>query len=158
MKKLFIISTLFLSFLSNSQTKQETIDWLNMQFKEHTDSFMGEYKIEIKTDPSWGETLLISVRIENQYMSKWYKYYSFLPKNIESINTTTAFRTDGKLGLLIKAKGSNIYYNSKEFVDEIEIYCKETPDEKIIRMQKGLIHLFNLMGNPLKTPKELFKD
>ena len=110
MKKLFIISTLFLSFLSYSQTKQETIDWLNMQFREHTDSFMGEYKIEIKTDPSWGETLLISVRIENQYMSKWYKYYSFLPKNIESINTTTAFRTDGKLGLLINFGEKSLNY------------------------------------------------
>jgi hypothetical protein len=154
MKKLFIISTLFLSFLSYSQTKQETIDWLNMQFREHTDSFMGEYKIEIIN----GETLLISARVENAYMSKWYQYYSFKPKDIESVNTTSAFRTDGKLGLLIKANGSNIYYNNKEFVDEIKIDCIASPDESIIRMKKGLIHLLNLMGNPLKAPKELFKD
>lgn len=144
--------------LSNfSQTKQETIDWLNMKLKEQTDSFMGEYKIEIKNDPSWGETLLITKKVNNSILNKNY-YYSFLPKNIESVVTTSKFRTDGKLGLLIVAKGDNIYYDNNEFVNEIKIYCKPTSDEIIIRIQKGLIHLLNLMGNPLKTPKELFKD
>lgn len=155
MKK-FLLLIVLISQISFSQTKEETIDWLNIKFNEYTDSYMGEYKIEIKNDPSWGETLFISVRIKNEYMSEHYNYYSFLPKNIISVSTTTKFRTDGKLGLLITAKGNNIYYNNKEFVNKIEVYCIPAPNETIIRIQKGILHLLNLMGNPIKEQKELF--
>ena len=158
MKKKFLILILFTSLIAHCQTREETIDWLNTKFKEHTSAFMGEFKIQIVNDPNYGEILQLSAKVENAYMSKWYRNYSFLPKNIESVNTTTAFRTDGKLCLLIRAKGSDIYYNNKEFVEEIDIDCTPSADEEIIRMQKGLIHLLNLMGNPLKLPKELFKD
>lgn len=157
MKKSILLLILLISYSTFSQTKQETIDWLNVKLKENSDSFMGEFKIEINNNSDWGETLLITQKIQNSIMNKSY-YYSFLAKNIESVVTTSKYRTDGKLGILISAKGENIYLNNNEFVDEIKIYCLPTSDDTIIRMQKGIIHLLNLMGNPLKAPKELFKD
>lgn len=157
MKTKFLILVLFTSLIAHCQTRAETIDWLNIKFKEHTSAFMGQFNIKVVNDPNYGEILQVSAKVENAQMSKWYRNYSFLPKNIESVTTTTAFRTDGKLGILITAKGSDIYYN-KEFVEQIEIDCIASADEEIIRIQKGLIHLLNLMGNPLKLPKEFFKD
>ena len=157
MKKITILFLFILNF-SYSQTKEETINWLNLKLKENSDSYMGEYSIKIQKDKDWGETLVISVRIKNDYMSEHYEQYSFLPKNITSVITTKKFRNDGKLGLIISAKGENIYLNSKKFVSEIEILCTPAPDETIIRIQKGFIHLLNLMGNPIKITKELFND
>lgn len=157
MKKLIILTFLF-SCIGYSQTKQETIDWLNLKLRENTSGFMGQYSIKIQNETDWGETLVVTVHVNNAYMNERYDYYSFLPKNISSVSTTKKFRTDGKLGLIIAAKSDNIYYNGREFVDKIDILCTEAPDETIIRIQKGIIHLLNLMGNPLKAPKELFTN
>ena len=157
MKKIIILMLLFSSAIY-SQTKQETIDWLNLKLREHSDGLMGQYSIKIQNEKDWGEVLVITVHVKNEYMGERYDYYSFLPKNIASVTTTKKFRTDGKLGLVITAKGNNIYTDNKELVNEIDIMCTAAPDETIIRMQKGIIHLLNLMGNPIKSQKELFTN
>jgi len=157
MKKI-IIGLLLISQVGFTQSKQETIDWLNQKFKENTDPYMGEYSIKIKNEIDWGETLIITKRVKNQYMGESFEYYLFLPKNISSVITTSKYRNDGKLGLLITAKGENIYVNNEHFTSEIEILCIPAPDESIIRMQKGIIHLLNVMGNPIKSQKELFTN
>lgn len=157
MKKIIVLFVL-LSHLGFSQSKEETLNWLNFKLSEYTDSFMGEYSIYVENDKNWGEIINIKVRVQNDYTAENFTNYSFLPKNIESVITTKKFRTDGKLGLIIKAKGNNIYKDKMEFVDDIEIYCLEAPDETIIRIQKGIIHLLNLMGNPISIQKELFTD
>lgn len=156
--KRIIILILLISNIGFSQTKKETIDWLNLKLAEYTDSYMGEFSLNIQNDKDWGEVINIKVRIENEYMPLSYTNYAFLAKNIESVITTKKFRTDGNLGIIIKAKKDNIYRDKKEFVNSINIYCIEAPKETIIRMQKGIIHLLNLMGNPITTPKELFID
>lgn len=157
MKKTILLFAILLSNFSNAQSKQETIDWLNLKLKEYTDSFMGEFSMQIKNEPGWGDTVVISSRVENEYMASRIDTYSFLATNITAVVTTSKFRTDGKLGIQIISNGGNIYYNKKEFVKDIDILCKPAPDETIIRMQKGIIHLLNLMGNPITEPKELFQ-
>ncbi len=157
MKKIIIL-ILLISNTSFSQTKKETLDWLNLKLSEYTDSFMGEYSINVQNDKDWGEIVTIKVRVKNDYMAESFTNYTFLAKNIESVITTKKFRTDGSLGIIIKAKGNNIYKDGKEFVNNIDIYCTESPNETIIRIQKGIIHLLNLMGNPITTQKELFTD
>ena len=139
-----------------SQTKEETIDWLNLKFKENVDKLNGEYSIKIQNHKDWGEVITIDVK--NGYFKDVNEHYSFLPKNISSVTTTKSFRTDGKLGLIVFAKGDNIYLNGKEFVNKIDIFCGEASNETVIRMQKGIIHLLNLMGNPIKIQKELFTN
>ncbi len=158
MKKLIFIIVILASNLSSAQTKQETLDWLNLKLLEYTDSFMGEFSINVENDPSWGEIIVIKSRVSNEYMSEHYQIYTFLPKNISAVITTSKFRTDGQLGIQIISKKSNIYYNGNEFVSSVDIFCDSGSDEAIMRMQKGIIHLLNLMGNPLTTPKELFKN
>lgn len=158
MNKLQIILVLF--FICNfsfSQTKEETIDWLNLKLSENTTTLMGKYKIEIKYINGYGDTILIT-KVTDVGFGPSPTYFSFLPKVISSVNTTTAYRTDGKLGVKLISKSASIYMDGEEFVNEIRIYFKATPDETVKRVQKGIIHLLNLMGNPITLPKELFKD
>lgn len=155
MKKIIILALLF-SSICNSQTKAETIDWLNLKLTEYPDKLNGEYIIKIQNDKDWGE--VITVDVQNGNFKEVSEHYSFLPKNILSVTTTKSFRTDGKLGLVISAKGDNIYLNGKKFVSKIDVLCGEAPNETVLRMQKGIIHLLNLMGNPIKIPKELFTN
>jgi len=155
MKKISII-LLLISNICLAQSEQETIDWLNQKFKEHTDPFMGEFSIEITQEKGWGEALTITQRVKNEYMAESFTSYTFQTKNISSVLTTSKFRSDGKLGILITAKDKNIYISTKQLTNVIEILCLPAPDETIIRMQKGIIHLLNLMGNPIKMQKELF--
>lgn len=156
MKKTTLIIAFLISFLSQSQTKNETIDWLNSKFRETTVPFGGQFKIEIFKDAQNGEMLIITQKTVNKYFPGE-DHYKVLIKNIEAVNTR---RGESSLYLIIKAKDYNIYDDfKKQNVDEIEIYSiTTTPDELIIRMQKGFIHLLNLMGNPVKLQKELFTN
>ncbi len=65
MKKIIIIGFVLLLNMGYSQTKQETIDWLNMKLLEYTDTFLGEYSIETVNSKDWGEMvwLLINATI-----------------------------------------------------------------------------------------------
>lgn len=155
MKKIIILF-LLISNICLAQSQQETIDWLNQKFKEHTDPFMGEYSIEITQEKGWGEALTIIQQVKNEYIPESFTSYTFQTKNISSVLTTNKFRSDGKLGILITANSKNIYMSTKQLTNEIEILCLPAPDEAIIRMQKGIIHLLNLMGNPIKMQKEFF--
>ena len=157
MRKITIL-LLLISNICLAQSQQETIDWLNQKFKEHTDSFMGEYSIGITQEKGWGEALTIIKRVKNEYMPESFTSYTFQTKNISSVLTTSKFRSDGKLGIIISAKDKNIYMSTKQLTNEIEILCLPAPDETIISMQKGIIHLLNLMGNPIKLQKELFTN
>lgn len=154
------LTILFLICISNSfsQTKQETLSWLNQKLKEYTETFMGEFQVDTKVDQQWGEIIVVSARVENEYMSPHTDIYTVLPKNIQSVVTTTEFRSDGKLGIKLISKSKNIYFNNKEFVESIDVLCIPAPDETIIRMQKAFIHLLNLLGNPISMPKELFHN
>lgn len=158
MKKFIIFVTILLSNIGFAQTKQETVDWLNLKLLEYTDSFMGEFSINVENDSDWGEVIVVKKRVSNEYMRERYHTYTFLPKNISAVITTSKFRTDGQLGIQIISKNSNIYFDGNEFVSNIDILCDSGSDEAIRSMQKGIIHLLNLMGNPVTTPKELFKN
>lgn len=155
MKKIIILM-LFIFNFGHSQTKEETIDWLNLKLKENKDRLNGECSIKIQNEKDWGEVIIID--INDGYFGHKNDIYSFLPKNISSVITTKKFRTDEKLGLIVFAKGDNIFLNGKDFVNKIDVFCGEASNETVIRMQKAIIHLLNLMGNPIKVQKELFTD
>lgn len=154
MKKsiLFII---LISQISFSQTKEETLDWLNLKLKEHTELIMGQYKFEIEKTEN--KEIIYVTKMTDVGFGPRPTYFYFLPKDISSVNLTTAYRTDGKLGITLISKTKKIL-KGDNLVDELPIYCKSTPDEIIKRIQKGIIHLLNLMGNPIQEQKELFVD
>lgn len=159
MKKFLFVIVICFSNLSFSQTREETIDWLNYKFAEYTDSWYGVYSIDIKNFK--GEEFMVITKkglfnnnnhIENIYIGK---------KTVENVITTPEFRTDGKLGIKINAIFHFVATNGEEPKlerDAIRIYCLPAPDETIIRMKKGIILLLNSMGYNLKEPKELFKN
>jgi len=144
-----------------SQTKEETIEWLNYKLAEETDAFMGKFQIQVNKHNDWGEIISFSEKNNNPLTNEYYyKNYVVLPKNIKSVITTTEYRTDGGIGIKILTKGNNINVDQKEFINEVQILCKNGPsgNDVVKRIQKGLIHLLNLLGNTtVKLPKELFK-
>jgi hypothetical protein len=60
MKKILVLF-LLLCQISFSQTKEETIEWLNLNLENYGDNqIMGTYQIEAKIDPDYGEYLLFT--------------------------------------------------------------------------------------------------
>lgn len=136
-----------------SQTKEETLEWLNSKLLEHTEQIAGQYKFEI--EKANDQEIIYVTKMTNFGSGPIPTYFYFLPKDISAVNVTTAYRTDGKLAIRIDSK-SNKILKKDNLVDHLPIYCKASPDEEIKRIQKGIIHLLNLMGNPIKEQKELF--
>lgn len=152
-KSIFFI--ILISQISFSQTKEETLDWLNLKLKEHTELIAGQYKFEI--EKAEDKEIIYVTKMTDVGFGPRPTYFYFLPKDISSVNLTTAYRTDGKLAIQIVSKSKKIL-KGESLVEELPIYCKASSDEAIKRIQKGIINLLNLMGNPIKEPKELFVD
>lgn len=158
MKKIILIF-LLIGNISFSQTKQETIDFLNQKLSEYTDSWFGVYSISTHKVE---EIEFLVIRAKGLFNNPdKVQLYFVDPKDINSIFTTSEFRTDGKLGIKILCNehlySSDGSYEPKKN-EPIRIYCTPAPDETIIRIKKGIIHLVSLMGKTINEPKELFKD
>lgn len=161
MKNIFLILLIFITTLGYSQTKEETIDWLNLKLETYGDnSVMGTYQIEIKNDEDWGEILVFTKKSWNPLLEKsTYEYYSFLPKVISSVILSGKSRTNNTLDIFIISESKSIYLPRKEeFVSEIGIHMKNGHNEMTERIQKGIIHLLKLLGNEIKPNKEFFND
>tara|TARA_R110001583_G_C5607231_1_gene404998 strand:+ start:637 stop:1101 length:465 start_codon:yes stop_codon:yes gene_type:complete len=154
MKTILILLMIF-PILVFSQTKEETLEWLNSKLLEHTEQIMGQYKFEI--EKANGQEIIYVTKMTNFGSGPTPSYFYFLPADISAVNLTTAYRTDGKLSIRLDSK-SNKILKGDNLTDQLPIYCKASPDDEIKRIQKGIIHLLNLMGNPIQEPKELFKD
>lgn len=160
MKKILLVILITFSNISFSQTREETIKWLNYKFAEYTDSWYGVYSIDVQKIKDVESVIITKKGLLNDNS---YTELIFIPNNttIESVVTTSEFRTDGKLGIKINAKYHIVRENTGESIivtDPIKIYCLPAPDETIIRMKKGIILLLNSIGYNLQEPKELFKD
>jgi hypothetical protein len=146
---------------SYSQTKEETLEWLNLNLENYGDNqIMGTYQIEIKTDPNYGEYLLFTKESWNSFLNKsTYDYYLFKPNAISSIYLSGKGRTNQTLDIYVKSESNRIYDGDKEeYLEEFNICMKNGYNEMAERLQTGLLHLFELMGNRIEKPKDLFKN
>lgn len=156
-----ILIILFISQSVFSQTKEESIDWLNINlgtFGENT--IMGTYQIELKYDTDYGEYLVFTNKSWNPLLQKsTYQYYTVIPKDISNIILSGKSRTNSTLDIFIISKSNKIYRpKTEDYVSEIEINMKNGNNEMTKRIQTGLLHLFESMGNKIEPPKELFKN
>ncbi len=159
MKKIFLILILT-SAIGYSQTKEETIDWLNNKFEEYTDTFMGKFEVQIIDDENYGELLYFKQKTRNPLSDRdMFEHYSFLPNAISSIIVSTKIRTNNTLDIFIISKDKRIWKDGKKFVSEVTIpISKLGQNEMTERIQKGLLHLLKLMGNDIKPEKDFFKN
>lgn len=160
MKKTLLLLILISQF-GFSQTKEETINWLNLNLENYGDNaIMGTYQIELKNHKDYGEMLLFTKKSWNPLLKKsTYKYYSFLPKVISDVILSGKSRTNNTLDIFIISNSKSIYVpEKKEFVSEIGIHMKNGNNEMTERIQKGLLHLLEIMGNKIEPQEELFKN
>lgn len=147
--------------VSFAQTRKETVDWLNSNLENYGDNqFFGTYQIEIKNDSNYGEYLVFTKKSWNHFMEKYtYDYYTFKPDAISKIYLSGKERTNQTVDIYIKSKSNRIYDSKeKKFLEEISIKMKNGHNEMTERLQTGLLHLFELMGNKIEKPKDLFKN
>lgn len=160
MKKVTIFFLLFTSAL-HSQTKVETIEWLNRKLETYGDNYMmGSFQISTKHHNDYGEILVFTKKSWNPLLeNNTYDYYSFLPKVISKVYLSGKSRTNQTLDIFITSKNNNIYYaNKKVMIKEIGIHMRNGHNETTKRIKKGLIHLLKLYGNEIKEDKDLFND
>ena len=160
MNKILILFLLIFQ-VSFSQTKEETVEWLNLNLENYGDNqIMGTYQIETKIDPDYGEYLLFTKKSWNPLLEKsTYDYYTFKPDAISSIYLSGKGRTNQTLDIYVKSESNRIYDSDAEkFLGEISICMKNGYNDKAEQLQKGLLHLFELMGNKIEKPKDLFKN
>jgi len=160
MKKILVLF-LLLCQISFSQTKEETIEWLNLNLENYGDNqIMGTYQIEAKIDPDYGEYLLFTKKSWNSFLEKsTYDYYTLKPDAISSIYLSGKGRTNKTLDIYVKSETNRIYNSGKEkFFGEFDICMKNGYNEMAERLQIGLLFLFEVMGNKIENPKDLFKN
>ncbi|MBL7970138.1 MAG: hypothetical protein JNL03_01350 [Prolixibacteraceae bacterium] len=162
MKKLKLLLAIVISFVSLttfSQTKEETIDWLNTKFIECKLQIPGlEHinKIAIKLNNAKEPMLLFYV--------PYIKSYNMVnPKDIARLYTERA--PNGNLNINVISKERRILQgtintNTLEpvdyvFVDNFSLLL-EGPDEEIYRLKKGIEHLITLLGGKIQEDN-LFK-
>ncbi len=156
MKKIKLI--LFLVLISQfcfSQTKEETVEWLNSKLANYA-PFDGKFEIEIVYYPEYGETLLITKHFRFGASSAD-MHYSFKPDAITSLNLTAHNNTNGQLSIEIISSTKRIFYEKKEFIGDI-VLMFDGPKEEITKINKGILHLLSLMGNTISPKKEYFND
>lgn len=161
MKNVMIFFILIITSVSYSQTKTETIEWLNRKLETYGDNYMmGSFQISIKHHNDFGEILVFTKKSWNPLLEKsTYDYYSFLPKVISKVYLSGKSRTNQTLDIFIASKSNNIYYSNKDkMILEIGIHMRNGHNKTTKRIRKGLIHLLNLYGNKIKEDKDLFND
>ncbi|WP_345275538.1 hypothetical protein [Litoribaculum gwangyangense] len=161
MKILISIFLILSTALIYSQTREETLDWLNLKLEEFGDNqIMGTYQISIKKDDNYGDYLLFVRKSWNPLLNRnTYQYYSFVPEVVSKIYLSTKNRTNSTLDIFIRSDTEDIYVpEDDEFVSEFTISMKNGHNEITNRIQKGLLHLLNLMGNNIEPQKELFTN
>tara|TARA_R110002050_G_scaffold167468_1_gene298253 strand:- start:19726 stop:20214 length:489 start_codon:yes stop_codon:yes gene_type:complete len=162
MKKIFVgifYVSLLIPLSTLSQSKQETIDWLNQKFIEHQfdPGFMPmTYKVSIKLNHANNPMIMI-------YIPNIKSYYMVNPKDIARVYTERP--PSGNLNINITSHErliltGTINLNNLEPVDYTIIdkfnILLDGPDEEIIRMKKGIEHLVTTLGGNLASD-DLFK-
>lgn len=136
-----------------SQTKLETVEWLNFKLANYA-PFDGKFEIEIVNYPEYGETLLITkhFRFGGDSVEM---HYSFKPDAITALNLTEHNNTNGQLSIEIISSTKRIFYEKKEFRENV-LLMFDGSNEEITKIHKGILHLLTLMGNKISPRKEYF--
>lgn len=156
MKKILITFVLYILTVNvYSQTKQETLDWLNRKLYEYGDTTMGVFSFS--TEFFEGEEV-IGVTQESYYLGT--TIYVIFPISINDVTTTKSCRVDGKRCVVIKAKDNYIMSATKGGVptldNELMLLLYAAPDDEVFKIQKSIKHLLKLMGNNIPDTKDLF--
>jgi hypothetical protein len=159
--KILLLIFIILPQLIICQTKEETINWLNFNIENYCDeSNAGTYKISTEYVEDLGELIVFKHKIFNPLLKyDVYEEYTFLPKSISNIYLSNKHRTNETLDVFIVSNRSKILkVEDQKLVSEIVIHMKNGNNEITKRIQKGLIHLLELMGNKIEPQKDFFKD
>lgn len=159
--RIITLLLLVVCHLTYSQTKDETIDWLNRSLENYGDnSIMGTYQISTKIDDNYGEYLIFTKTKWNSLLGRnVYYYYTFSPNAISDIYLSGKGRTNQTLDIYLTSKSNGIFENDKEeFISEIDIRMKNGYNEMTKRIHTGLLHLFKEMGHKIEEQKDLFKN
>tara|TARA_R110002072_G_scaffold301933_1_gene482953 strand:+ start:659 stop:1141 length:483 start_codon:yes stop_codon:yes gene_type:complete len=160
MNKILILFILIFQ-ISFSQTKDETIKWLNINLEHYGDNqFMGTFQIELREDENDEEYLLFIKKSTNWLTDKTeYDYYAIKPSYVSLIYLSGKARTNQTLDIFIQSEEFEIYHRDQdEDLDELAIHMKNGNNEMASRIQTGLLHLFEVLGNKIEKPKDLFKN
>lgn len=164
MKIIKLLLTLFVSlvvFTAFSQTKEETINWINTKLAEceigkGRDPLSSLYKVVIQMNQADKPVLLV-------YQPSVELYYMVLPSDIQRVYTDRA--PAGNLNISFICLPHNVMRGSinprtleiidSRFIDSF-IIVLSCPDEEINRLKKGFEHLITLLGGKMQEDN-LFK-
>lgn len=154
-KRIVLILITFIVNLGYSQTKLQTLEWLNSKLYEYGDTTMGVFSFS--TEFFEGEEV-IGVKQESYYLGT--TIYVIFPISVNDVTTTKSCRVDGKRCVVIKAKDNYIMSATKggvpTFDNELMLLLYAAPDEEVFKIQKSIKHLLKLMGNNIPDTKDLF--
>lgn len=154
-----IIALVLFSLVANSysQTKEETLEWLNDMLDQNTHEYpLGKFSISIRNDADY--TNMIVIAKKTRILVESTDYFSFLPHTIKDVRITSKYRTSSQfLDIEFVSNGNSIYdVQTKELMKYVEILWDGSAED-IKRVQKGILHLLELLGNKIEK-KELFTD
>lgn len=158
-KSLTLLCIILISLSTFSQTKDETVDWINQKFiqcKLKIPGLDNTYKIAIKLNNANEQMILL-------YIPSIKQYYMLNPKDIARVYTERA--PNGNLNINLVSKGRKILQGTintntlepvdYEIVDNFNILL-ESQDDEINRLKKGIEHLITLLDGKLQEDN-LFK-
>lgn len=154
MKKITLLLLLFVN-IGIAQNREETIDWLNRNLSEYAAPGNEKYKIKIVNDPNYGEMIVIEV-VFTPLNTKG--FYSFKPNAITRVSTTRKLRSDkinGNLDIEIVSKEKRIWTDDEKFIDSFYFWIQAS-NENVEKINKGFLHLLELMGNKIADEKDYF--
>lgn len=161
MKTTTILIFLLVLNISWSQSKEETLDWLNWKLDEYYSKvWREEYKIKVSQHPIDGEIIYIETFRHDIPRGS---FYYFRPSSISRISTTRKKGGENhkRLDIEFFSKTKSIIHKSY-YTGEIEnlesfIMFIDGDDETVERIKKGFLHLSKLMGSDIPENQELFK-
>ena len=148
-----------MEFPDNTQTEQETLDFLNTALSAHgTDILYEGSKTKIQIGTNYDSRTKKKVLQFDFYTPNGLLYSARVQP--EHVNTVFEKRAlNGNLGLsLICAEGHSL---NKFTTDKNSTYCDEvsfvlsTTDEEVRKIRKGVLHLLKLNNAPLLNQKFL---
>lgn len=153
-KSIVLILVTLITNLGYTQTKQETLDWLNSKLYEYGDSTMGIFSI---TTVDYEGEEIIGIHQYSYHLGT--SNYFIFPRSVKDVVTTKSCRTDGNRCVVIQSFDDYIVRSSNGVPTtetEVTLYGTATPDAEIFKIQKALKHLLKLLGNNIPDKKDLF--
>lgn len=160
MKKLIIIVCCLWTIIGHSQTKEETIDWINKTFWENKDDH-GIVGLKTLDEGQSEHPHVLAI-----HMGSWAYSYNFSSSQVYGVKTYRApygnynvklFFTHPIISKILERNNSGEFLPTEtNYVNEVNLVLqcdKETSD----RLERALVRYFNITGGNLSS-EELFKN